>query len=305
MYTFIVNPNARSGLGKSVWKQVQDTLDRRHVDYEVYFTEYQRHATALVHKITSDNAEHTVIALGGDGTVNEIVNGIVNYSKVTFGYIPIGSSNDFARGYGLPTDPIAALNNILSPSRIHLMDIGITEYGTHQKKFAVSTGIGYDAAICHQAMVSKVKVFLNKLKLGKLTYGVIAMHRMILDRPVTVTLTMDGNTPITFEQTFFTTVMNLPYEGGGFKFCPKARPDDGELNVFIVNKIPKPVMLLLFPFAAAGFHTRFPGIHMFRCKEVSIETNKALPVHTDGEPIFLQKRMLVHCADRQLKIIGV
>ena len=98
MYTFIVNPNARSGLGKKVWGNLESILKKRNVPYEVYFTKYQKHATKVTSKITSDGENHVVVALGGDGTVNEVVNGIQDFEKTFFGYIPIGSSNDFARG---------------------------------------------------------------------------------------------------------------------------------------------------------------------------------------------------------------
>lgn len=95
MYHFIVNPNARSGLGQKVWSNLEIILKTRNIDYEVHFTKYQKHATMLTKKITSDGNEHTVVALGGDGTVNEVVNGIVDFDKTILGYIPIGSSNGF------------------------------------------------------------------------------------------------------------------------------------------------------------------------------------------------------------------
>ena len=109
MYHFIVNPNARSGLGQKVWKDLEIMLKTRNIEYEVHFTKYQKHATAMTQKITSDGNEHTVVALGGDGTVNEVVNGIVDFDKTILGYIPIGSSNDFARGLKLPKEPEKAL----------------------------------------------------------------------------------------------------------------------------------------------------------------------------------------------------
>ena len=87
MYNFIVNPNARSGLGQSVWNELEAILRKEKVEYQVFFTKYQKHATAIVRELTSDGEEHTIVALGGDGTVNEVVNGIVHFDKVILGEV--------------------------------------------------------------------------------------------------------------------------------------------------------------------------------------------------------------------------
>ena len=104
MYTFIANPNARSGRGILLWKQIELILKDRKITYQVLFTKYQHHATRLVHDLTSDGEHHTIVVLGGDGTLNEVIDGIAFLDKVTLGYLPLGSGNDFARGVGLPTD---------------------------------------------------------------------------------------------------------------------------------------------------------------------------------------------------------
>ena len=70
MYTFIINPNARSGLGRKIWNELEEILKERNIEYQALFTKYQRHATQLVRDLTSDGREHTIVALGGDGTVN-------------------------------------------------------------------------------------------------------------------------------------------------------------------------------------------------------------------------------------------
>ena len=97
MYLFIVNPNSRSGLGRKVWNEVEVVLKEQNIDYQVFFTKYQRHAIQIVESLTSDGQEHTLVVLGGDGTIGEVLTGIVHPEKITLGYIPIGSGNDFAR----------------------------------------------------------------------------------------------------------------------------------------------------------------------------------------------------------------
>ena len=158
MYYFIVNPGSRSGNGKKVWKTVEELLDQEETEYRVYFTSYRYHATKLAQEITSRKERLTLVAVGGDGTVNEILNGIRDFSLVTFAYIPTGSSNDFARALGLPSDTAAAVRNILHPSYFRRIDLGKVSLGEREQLFAVSCGCGYDAAICHAAFSSSVKI---------------------------------------------------------------------------------------------------------------------------------------------------
>lgn len=303
MYTFIVNPHSRSGLGELIWKELEQILHTKKVTYEVFFTKYQKHATTLAHQVTSDKKEHIVIALGGDGTVNEVINGIADYQKTIFGYIPIGSSNDFARGLGLPSSPAEALECILTAPRLRAIDIGILQYQHKQRKFAVSCGIGFDAAICHEATISRLKRFLNKCGLGKLTYAGIALHRLFLTRPQRVTFTLDHEHTIELRACYFVAVMNQKYEGGGLKFCPKAEPDDNYLDVIAIADLPKLKILALLPTAFKGWHTMFNGVKIYRCRHISLETEHALPVHTDGEPIFLQRQISASCSPDKLRII--
>lgn len=303
MYTFIVNPQARSGLGHKVWTELEGILKKRAVSYEVFFTKYQKHATAIAGKITSDGNEHILIALGGDGTVNEVVNGISDYEKTIFGYIPIGSSNDFARGLHLPSEPIEALETILAMKKLHSMNVGVLKYQNKTRRFAVSAGMGFDAAICHEAVVSRLKYLLNKLKLGKLTYVGIALHRLFLQKPDEVTLTLDGTREITLPDTYFVAIMNNKYEGGGFMFTPHAKNDDDKLDIMVASGIPKWKILLVLPTAYSGKHTRFKGVHIYSAKHIKIESDIPLAIHCDGEPIFLQREVSAFCAKTKLRVI--
>lgn len=303
MYTFIVNPQARSGLGHKVWTELEGILKKRAVSYEVFFTKYQKHATAIAGKITSDGNEHILIALGGDGTVNEVVNGISDYEKTIFGYIPIGSSNDFARGLHLPSEPVEALETILAMKKLHSMNVGVLKYQNKTRRFAVSAGMGFDAAICHEAVVSRLKYLLNKLKLGKLTYVGIALHRLFLQKPDEVTLTLDGTREITLPDTYFVAIMNNKYEGGGFMFTPRAKNDDDKLDIMVASGIPKWKILMILPTAYSGKHTRFKGVHIYSAKHIKIESDIPLAIHCDGEPIFLQREVSAFCAKTKLRVI--
>ena len=102
-----------------------------------------------------------MVVVGGDGTVNEVVNGLVKtvYTHITLGYIPTGSGNDFARGLGLTKDTDKAVEQILSPACIEKMDIGIARSDGEKRCFLISAGIGFDASICHEALNSGLKDF--------------------------------------------------------------------------------------------------------------------------------------------------
>lgn len=303
-YTFIVNPNSRSGLGRRLWFQVEPLLRKYQVHYQVFYTKYRQHATRIVRELTADGKYHTIVVLGGDGTVNEVVNGIAVLSNVTLGYIPTGSSNDFARSFHLPADPIPALRNILAPSRYLSVNIGILTYDGKERRFAVSSGMGFDAGICHEAMVSPIKPLLNTLHLGKLTYVGIALGQILTLTPGPMTVTLDGSRRIHFKKAYFATAMNLPYEGGGFRFCPDADCRDGLLDVIVVAGLSKLKILTLLPTAYKGWHTFFSGVYTYTCRKVDITGSASLPIHTDGEPVFRQNQASMSLEPEKLRIIA-
>ena len=302
-YLFIVNPKSRSGRGGMIWNLIEPELKKRRIDYRAFYTKYSRHAAEITAEITSDGLEHTLVVLGGDGTVDEVVNGIRDCSKVTLGYIPIGSGNDFTRAFRLPSDIHAALEMILVNGKMVPMDVGRVTCKDNTYRFAVSTGIGFDAAVCHRAAVSSIKVFLNKLGLGKLTYLMIALKWILSEQPALAEIQIDGENIRKFEHTYFTAVMNHPYEGGGFFFCPKARTDDQMLDVIVVSDLPKWKILLLLPTAFFGKHVNFKGISIYRCREIEVKMSRTLPIHTDGEPIAEGQTLKVSLEPEQIRVI--
>lgn len=106
MYYFIVNRTSRSGHSKKVWTEVKKELDKSGAEYQVFFTDHAGHAWELADEICGYEEEciHLVV-VGGDGTVNEVINGMHDFEKVRFGYIPTGSGNDFARGMKITGKP--------------------------------------------------------------------------------------------------------------------------------------------------------------------------------------------------------
>lgn len=302
MYYFIVNPSSRSGKGLQVWQQAEAELEKNAVEYRVFFTSEKVRADQLAKEITRMEGYQTLVALGGDGTVNEVINGIQNFEQVTFAYIPSGSSNDFARSLKLPTDPVEAVQNILNPKYYAKLDLGEASFDEQKRLFAVSCGMGFDAAVCHEAMTSKLKKILNKLGLGKLTYVAIALHQLIALPARPITLFVD-KLKTSFPKTFFVSVQNCAYEGGGLKLCPKARPDDGNLDVCAVKALNKLVLACVLPTGYVGKHTIFSCVKISQGKEIEMKAPTALALHMDGEPCGYQTDLSIRCLPGKLKMI--
>lgn len=303
MYSFIINPNSRTGRGRDMWAHLEETLKERQISYRAYITEFPGHATKIVKQLTSDLNKHKIIVLGGDGTMDEVVNGITDFSKVTLGYIPTGSSNDFARSIGIPQDPMEALEAVLNPGHIRRMDVGHLVHGDKECNFAVSAGIGFDAAICHQEASTNTKTVLNKLGLGKLTYVGIALKMLFKIKPQKMTVTLDDHKKLEFKKAYFATAMNHPYEGGGCKFCPKADYSDKLLDVIVVANLSKLKILLLLPTAFFGKHVLFKGVYTYKCKKADFVSETPFPIHTDGEAVNTTSHMTATLHPDQLYLI--
>lgn len=327
MYCFIVNPNACSGKGRKIWERLAGILRQEQVAYKVFFTKGPGHATRIADMLCAKYAPQaadagtsgkvsgakqavqaadtlcTIVAVGGDGTANEVISGLHDYSAIRFGYIPTGSGNDLARGLSLPTDPEAALAAILHPCAIRRIHSGCVRVNGKDRHFAVSTGIGFDAAVCHETFRSKIKPVLNRVGLGKLTYLGIALKQLLLLRPFSLTLVLDDKEPVTFPAVYFAAVMNLKYEGGGFMFCPDATAEDDLLDICLIEKMPKLKILFLLPTAFSGRHVGYKGVHILRCKKAKLFAGSAQAIHTDGEAAAVEASIEVSLSEEKLPFI--
>lgn len=307
MYHIIVNPASRSGKGLIIWKEkVEPALLEKEIPYHVYFSEKAGDVAVLAARITEGTGTGTVdlIILGGDGTVNEALQGIPDPSLIRLGYIPTGSSNDLARDLKIPRDPLAALDVILHTGSPRKLDLGVVAFPDgRERTFAVSCGIGFDAAVCEEALHSTLKNVLNRLGLGKLTYLGIALKQLFSARAVSCELSLDGGEPVNIKKVLFVTSMIHRFEGGGFQFCPAAVPDDGILNLCAVGDVPKLLVLLALPTAFWGKHYMVKGITPYQAKELRIHTSKPLWVQTDGEVSRRSADLSIRCHPKALTII--
>ena len=195
MLYFIINPSSSSGKGMAIWKKCSAILDEQHVTYHPYFLQGPGDAERIAQKMPS-HAPCTVVIVGGDGTINEFLTALPSFEGITFACLPTGSANDFARGMDLGKWTEDLLRRILDGSNVHMIDVGITtsmmnghstgaraseaNVGNAARSFAVSSGIGFDAAVCHAAEAGEglAKKLLNTFHLGKLIYLVNALRML-------------------------------------------------------------------------------------------------------------------------------
>lgn len=315
MYHFIVNPASRSGQGAKYWSKVETYLKEHGITYQAHISSKCGEVATLMQSLTEslDDASEKIeiIILGGDGTVNEALQGIKCFDKITLGYIPTGSSNDLARDLGISKYPLKALEHILQNPIIHAMDMGIVEYkdamtkdsDTQSRRFAVSCSIGYDAAICEEVMRSRLKQILNRIGLGKLVYLLIALKQLIRARSIDAKLLLPDGTEIAVRKLLFLAGMHHRYEGGGFMFAPAAMDNDGILDICCASNATKLKVLRVLPTAYKGNHLRFPELNDYHIPSYEVKTDEPMWLHTDGESLVMTDSIKVSCEKEILNFI--
>ncbi len=307
MYYFIINPRSSSGKGLKYWWTVKEELDRQEVMYSAIFTRHAGHATEIAGQICSNNPGiKNIVILGGDGTVNEAINGIDNYKEVLLGYIPAGSSNDLARCLQIPKDPIKALANILKPTRFKYLDNGrvtFPDLDIPPRKFACSSGIGYDASVCNEVQESPLKRRLNRYGAGKLVYFAIAIKQMLTVQPANGTVIVNGQKKNTYKKILLVSSMIHKCEGGGLRMAPNADPTDGQLSVCLVHGLSRLKIIWLMPMLLLGKHIYFKGVDSFHCTDIEINLDRNAAVHTDGEIPAICSHIRVTNLKEQIRMI--
>jgi YegS/Rv2252/BmrU family lipid kinase len=307
MYHFIINPKSSSGKGIRYWWTVKNELDKSQVSYTATFTRHAGHASEIARNICESHAGiKNIVILGGDGTVNEVINGIDNYKEALIGYIPSGSSNDLARSLKIPKNPIQALSNILKPTKFKYLDHGVITFPGKDiipRKFCCSSGIGYDANVCLEVQESPLKKRLNRFGAGKLVYLAIAIKQLLTNMPADGTVIIDGRKKDTYKKILLVSSMIHKYEGGGLLMAPGADPTDGLLSVCLVYGLNRLKVILLLPTILFGKHIHFKGVESFHCNEIEVIMDRDTAVHTDGEIPAVCSHIKVNNLKEQIRMI--
>lgn len=313
MYQIIVNPTSSSGKGMEAWEKIKAILDRRSVTYKVHMLQDAGEATQVVRKLTAQDETGSVklLVIGGDGTLNEVLNGIQDFEHTTISCIQTGSGNDFARNMHLEKDVEQAIVHLLEQPEEMALDYGevtmrvdgtgdarmdgrqrgvdgddmdaCQDSAVRKKRFLISSGVGYDANICEEVSRSRLKAVLNKIHLGKLVYVMIGVKQIFTKKTVRAKLYLDDAPVRKLSELFFVVGMNHMYEGGGIPFCPNANPTDGKLDVCLVKGMSRLKLLLAVVLVYFKKHLLFKGITNHRCKKMRLVTETPQWIHMDGE----------------------
>ncbi len=277
----IVNPTAGRGATRRALPRIKDMLSKAGIDYHMAFTEKPRHASDLAARAQADGAD-IVVAVGGDGTINEVVNGLMRSrekdgSGSALGIISAGRGNDFAVGAGIPTD-LKSSCKLLAAGQSRPMDMGLVcgDQFPEGRYFCNGIGIGFDAIVGFEV----AKLFWLR---GLAAYGVAALKSLFLyHRAPTVEIELAGETVT--QPSLMISVMNGRTMGGGFKMAPKADMADGLFDLCIATTAGRMKILHLMGLFLKGEQEGDPIIRMTRASQIAVRAVEGtLPAHADGE----------------------
>jgi len=283
----ILNPAAGRGYGAKAEEKVRHYLTAEGLRFDLVRTEGPWHAAQLAQDAAEDGFE-TIVSAGGDGTANEIINGLMtasqNGANRRMGVIPAGSGSDFASGVGLPLELEEACRRIACPET-KTIDIGrVTVPGQATRYFGNVVGIGFDGKVLVETLKMK--------RLRGLPLYLLAVLKTIFTNFESPQVTVEYDErqidlPITL-----VSVANGPREGGGFIIAPDANLCDGLLDVCIAEKVSRLTILRLLPHFLKGSHTDLDPITMVQAKTVTVSSPDGLVAHVDGEVLCTEARQV-------------
>lgn len=307
MYYFIVNPHSRHGRGLKIWKKIEQQLRRKGAEYEAFLTERPGQAAEIADDLTRGcRGAMTIVAVGGDGTLGEVLDGLNFCGSLTLGYIPAGRGNDLAKSLGLPASPSGCLKRIFCPKRYRFLDYGLVTYGEEtlrHRRFIVSAGIGLDAAVCHSLLYQKPGFLRKHVPLPESGYLTAGLWQLLKAKPSKGYILLDRARKVEFNHIYFISAQIHPSEGGGFCFAPKTDPGDGKMTVCVVSHSSKLGLVPIFLRARLCLFSKKKGVRSYECREALIHTERPMAVHTDGESCQYQSDLEIRCIEKKIKMI--
>jgi YegS/Rv2252/BmrU family lipid kinase len=282
----IVNPNAGVKKGTKYWPKILKLLRDENVDFDFQITASKGHAIEIALNAIGDGCRNLCV-VGGDGTLNEVLNGItgqkeVPWTEITMGMIPVGTGNDWCRMFGIPFDYLKAIR-VLKRRKTFLQDAGkVTYYHKDeqlQRFFMNVAGMGYDALVA-----KKTNMLKEKGLGGPLTYMYFVFASLFQYNFIEAVIEVDGK-PAFKGEIFSMNVGICKYNGGGMMQVPYAIPDDGMLDVTLIKKTSKWMVVRYARKLFDGSLVNLPMVATFRGETIRIRSTGRVFLETDGESL--------------------
>lgn len=280
----ILNPVA--GRGKTIKRLplVRRKLTENNIPFDVVETKCPGHATDLAAS-ASRNGYDVLAAMGGDGTVGEVVNGLLQAKEtgaetdVKVAAIPSGTGNDFSWGSHLFSAWKEAVDALINPRVRHMDVLRLNDSAGVSRYVVNSVGIGYDAYV-----VKRVKE-LGSRKIGHLSYMLEAFRGLFKFNPGVMSVSIDERPASVHERTWVFAVTNGEKFGGGMTVCPGALADDGLLDVAFLHGVPRKDLIGLLFRVRKGKHVGRPGVVRASASSVTVHAPQGFPCHFDGDTV--------------------
>ena len=285
-WLIIVNPNAGARNGAKDWPQISQYLNEAALPHICVLTEHRDHANRITMEFI-EKGFRKIAVVGGDGTMNEVVNGIfmqrfVSSSDILLGMIPVGTGNDWSRMFGIPFDYRGAIE-ILRKNNTFLQDVGKVQYFKKEEPqvryFMNIAGMGYDALVAKKANLSK-----EKGKGGPLSYFLFIFTGLIQYQFVDTVIEIDDQ--LVYKGEIFSMNVGIcKYSGGGMIQVPFAIPDDGLFDITVIKKAPKWMVIRYANKLYDGTLVNLDFVSTFKGKSVRIRATEKLYLEADGESL--------------------
>ena len=276
---FVVNPVAGAGRSSRTFPALRDLVagraDGGFAEYAI--AERRGHAVSLAERGAADGYD-PIVAVGGDGTVNEVASGLLGYRGAIprLAVIPTGTGNDFARSVGVPRALDAAVA------------VALGEPGSARAIDAARIGDGYFVGVAGAGFDARVARAVNRapdrLKVGALPFVLYTLLEVLRNRNAELTVELDGTTTTT-QRSLLVSVSNCRYSGGGMQIAPGAEPDDGLLDVCLIGDASRLEVVRLLPSVFSGGHVHHPKVAIHRARTVRISGPPQIAAQADGDVI--------------------
>lgn len=292
-FFLIVNPHANDGKAKSIWQTVKNELDSQNINYSFELTHHlgdaRKIASSYVSELSTKNqGKNVIIVVGGDGTLNDTLNGIKDAKTIDapLGFVPSGNNNSFARGIGLAKEPLSALKQSLNAQEVAYYDIGYYQEMSHntQGYFLNDYSVGQDAYLISMLHHKKTSKLSEKFHLKFISY-ISALFKAYMDQeafPVTLRI---GDSYEFFQHSYIVNISNQPFMTGKMVLSPEANATDKQLDLVVADNMNFFKFFLLAIMVYFRKQWRFPGIHHYKNKEIHIVINSLEFGQIDGEEL--------------------